>query len=44
MNLASFGKFRHVSFEFGKTTLFVGPNESGKTTLFDAIALGLCQK
>ncbi|QJR22039.1 hypothetical protein BREVNS_1289 [Brevinematales bacterium NS] len=44
MKLTSFGKFRHASFEFGKTTLFVGPNESGKTTLFDAIALGLCQK
>ncbi|MFN4216969.1 MAG: ATP-binding protein [Brevinematales bacterium] len=44
MKLTSFGKFRHASFDFGKTTLFVGPNESGKTTLFDAIALGLCQK
>lgn len=44
MKLSFFGKFREASFEFGKTTLFVGPNESGKTTLFDAIALGLCQK
>ncbi|MCX7883083.1 MAG: AAA family ATPase [Brevinematales bacterium] len=44
LKLSSFGRFRNASFEFGKTTLFVGPNESGKTTLFDALALGLCQK
>lgn len=43
LNLESFGKFRNKSFDLGKTTIFVGKNESGKTTLLDAFswAMGL---
>ena len=38
----SFGKFRGRSFDFGPVTLFSGRNETGKTTLFDAIFDQLC--
>jgi DNA sulfur modification protein DndD len=39
LSLKNFGKFREASFDFKEITLFYGENESGKTTLFDAIML-----
>ena len=37
LHLTRFGKFRERQFEFEAVTLFHGPNESGKSTLFDAL-------
>ncbi|MBP7584925.1 MAG: AAA family ATPase [Spirochaetes bacterium] len=37
LRLKSFGKFRDAAFAFSPVTVFAGENESGKTTLFDAI-------
>ncbi len=39
--LESFGKFRNRDFAFGPVTLFFGPNEAGKTTVFDAVFDGI---
>ncbi len=41
--LRRFGKFRDVSFDLGAVTVFSGPNESGKTTLVDALLQALCR-
>ncbi|MCB1323554.1 MAG: AAA family ATPase, partial [Leptospiraceae bacterium] len=41
--LQSFGRFRNQSFPFRRTTLFYGPNEAGKTTVFDALLYSLCR-
>ena len=35
--LKDFGRFADTELELGRTTLVVGSNESGKTTVFDAI-------
>ncbi len=37
LKLISFGKFRDAEFNFAPITIFFGNNESGKSTLFDAI-------
>jgi DNA repair exonuclease SbcCD ATPase subunit len=37
LELKSFGKFRDAKFAFSPVTVFIGENESGKTTIFDAI-------
>ena len=40
--LTDFGRFKDTSFEFSPVTVFAGGNESGKTTLFDALFEGIC--
>jgi len=40
--LDRFGKFKGAEFDFGDVTLFHGPNEAGKTTVFDSLAFVLC--
>ena len=42
LNLKSFGKFKDKEFEFSDVTVFFGRNESGKTTIFDALFDNLC--
>jgi DNA repair exonuclease SbcCD ATPase subunit len=42
LRLDRFGKFQDRSFDFAPVTLFLGENEGGKTTLFDAIFDALC--
>jgi len=37
LRLTHFGKFDNAEFSFSDVTVFCGDNESGKTTLFDAI-------
>lgn len=37
LKLLSFGKFKNTEFDFAPLTVFLGKNESGKSTLFDAI-------
>ena len=37
LRLGDFGKFRGADFPLGPTTVFLGSNESGKTTLFNLI-------
>ncbi|TGK33320.1 DNA repair protein Rad50 [Leptospira gomenensis] len=42
IQMISFGRFSDVKFEFGSdATVFLGKNESGKTTIFDAMRLAL---
>jgi len=43
IKISSFGRFVDTSFDLSKNTVFFGPNESGKTTIFDALALELCE-
>jgi len=40
--LETFGKFRDTHFDFSDATLFLGKNESGKTTIFDALFQETC--
>ncbi len=42
LTLKDFGKFKGVSFPLKPVTLFIGENESGKSTLFDALFEQLC--
>lgn len=35
--LRNFGKYSSAAFDFGETTVFRGDNETGKTTIFDAL-------
>ena len=43
LELTRFGKFTGRRFALSQTTLFVGPNESGKTTIFHALLECLCR-
>ncbi|AFG37169.1 ATP-binding protein [Spirochaeta africana] len=43
LQLKSFGKFRDQRFALGRLTLFCGPNEAGKSTVFDALFDALCR-
>ena len=43
IRLERFGAFIDRELEFGTVTLFVGPNESGKTTIVDALCDVLCK-
>lgn len=41
--LQRFGRFENRSFVFNRSVVFHGPNESGKTTVFDALFTRLCR-
>lgn len=43
LRIADFGKFKDQTFELGPVTVVHGPNEAGKTTLFDALHHALCK-
>ena len=43
LHLGQFGTFDNCDFPFGIVTLFTGPNESGKTTIVDALCDVLCK-
>lgn len=43
LRLERFGMFVDRALQFGAVTLFVGPNESGKTTIVDALCETLCK-
>ncbi|OGS12932.1 MAG: hypothetical protein A2234_04855 [Elusimicrobia bacterium RIFOXYA2_FULL_58_8] len=42
ISLDNYGKFRNERFDFGAFTMVYGPNEAGKTTLFDALFEAAC--
>ncbi|PJA13530.1 MAG: hypothetical protein COX65_06965 [Elusimicrobia bacterium CG_4_10_14_0_2_um_filter_56_8] len=42
LELPDFGKFRKAGLELGPFTVITGPNEAGKTTVFDALFDTLC--
>lgn len=42
LDLQDYGKFRKASLEFGPFTVVTGPNEAGKTTVFDALFDAVC--
>lgn len=37
LDITAFGKFVFKDFDIAKTTVFFGENESGKSTMFDAL-------
>ncbi len=43
IHIASFGKFQNYQISCAPVTILEGANESGKTTLFDALLEGLCK-
>ncbi|MCX7787977.1 MAG: hypothetical protein N2442_09805 [Spirochaetes bacterium] len=43
ISIASFGKFRNYQVPCAPVTILEGANESGKTTIFDALLDGLCK-
>lgn len=42
VQITRFGQFIDREFELGPVTVFVGPNEAGKTTVFDALIEAIC--
>ena len=42
IHIERFGQFLNSDFDLGSVTIFVGPNEAGKTTVFDALVEGIC--
>ncbi len=42
IDLGNYGRFDDASFDLGPVTVFLGPNESGKSTIFDALFESLC--
>ncbi|MDD2804435.1 MAG: AAA family ATPase [Elusimicrobiales bacterium] len=42
LDLEEYGKFAKRALEFGPFTVVLGPNEAGKTTVFDALFDALC--
>lgn len=42
LELEDFGRFRKAEVSFGPFTVVTGPNEAGKTTVFDALFDSLC--
>jgi DNA repair exonuclease SbcCD ATPase subunit len=43
LSLKKFGRFVNTDFSFAPSVIFHGPNESGKTTIFDALFTSLCR-
>ena len=43
LSLEKFGKFSDRTLEFSPFTIITGPNEAGKTTVFDALFDNLCE-
>ena len=43
LHLKRFGRFTDRAFPFAPSVVFHGPNESGKTTIFDALFTTLCK-
>ena len=43
LSLKNFGRFVNREFRFSPGVIFYGPNESGKTTIFDALFTTLCR-
>ena len=43
LKIRSFGRFKNSSYFMDQATLFYGRNETGKTTIFDAIFTALCK-
>lgn len=43
LRLENFGKFVNTEFDLGPVTVFLGDNESGKTTVYDALFDILCE-
>lgn len=44
LSLSRFGKFNNQSIEFHPVTVFCGDNETGKSTIFDALLSVLCSR
>src|SRR5262249_59573054 len=42
--IENFRSIRHLDLELGNTTVFIGPNNSGKTAILDAIRIALTRR
>jgi len=43
LDIISYGRFKNVRFDLAPFTVFLGKNEAGKTTLFDALFEKICE-
>ena len=44
IEIRNFRSIRHVAVELGETTVFVGPNNAGKTAILDALRIALTRR
>lgn len=44
VEIKNFRSIRHLVVDLGKTTVFVGPNNAGKTAILDALRLALTRR
>ena len=44
VEIRNFRSIRHVVVDLGQTTVFVGPNNAGKTAILDAIRIALTRR
>ncbi len=42
--IANFRSIRHAAIEFGETTVLIGPNNSGKTAILEAVRIALTRR
>ena len=44
IEIRNFRSIRHLAIDLGDTTVFVGPNNAGKTAILDALRLALTRR
>lgn len=44
LEIRNFRSIRHLALDLGKTTVFVGPNNAGKTAILDALRIALTRR
>ena len=44
IEISNFRSIRHLVVDLGKTTVFVGPNNAGKTAILDALRIALTRR
>ena len=44
LRIQNFRSIKNISLELGETTVFIGPNNSGKTAILDAVRMALTRK
>jgi putative ATP-dependent endonuclease of the OLD family len=44
LTIDNFRSIKHLDIELGETTVFIGPNNAGKTAILDAIRIALTRR
>jgi putative ATP-dependent endonuclease of the OLD family len=44
LRIGNFRSIKHLEIELGNTTVFIGPNNAGKTAILDALRIGLTRR